>query len=114
MTEPQADLLHIFFGLIKKAVQAHRSVVMSGRAERSEAEANVETGLAHRAVALVIVRTEFELARVLASRGCHGCWNITDLQRIRCSGQRLSGTRRKCDDEMIGLIGMKEEVCRNL
>src|ERR1700685_2503934 len=90
------------------------SVVMRGRAERSEAEANVETGLAHRAVALVIVRTEFELARLLASRRRHSGWNITDLQRIRRPCQGLSRSRRNFENVVVSLSGMKKEVGRNL
>src|SRR5579871_3875101 len=60
MAEPAADLLQILFILVQQAVQADWSVVMRGRSERSEPEADVESGFPHRAVALVVVLAELE------------------------------------------------------
>src|SRR5438270_4842104 len=58
LADRHADLVHVCFRLVKQAVQADGSVMMRGRAVGSEAEGNVETGFAHRAVALVVVGAE--------------------------------------------------------
>src|SRR5437660_4307891 len=102
---------------------------MRGRAIGSEAEGNVETGFAHRAVALVVVGAEANHMLRLALRVCHGRRDIADRDAIARSwgsgGLRsllLSQLRMKpilfnqilLNQIMIGLIGLNREVADHL
>src|SRR5262249_61188601 len=107
--EPAADLRQILLRLVQQAVQTDGGIVMRGRAERPEAEADIESRLAHGTVALVIIPAQLEGTTRFAFRPGHGGGGIADLQGICCSSGLFVGPRLAFDKVMVSLSGMKEE-----
>src|SRR5208282_2627334 len=55
LSQQLADGFHVRLGLVEQAVQADGGIVMGAAAEVAKTEGDVEAGLAHGAVALVVV-----------------------------------------------------------
>src|SRR5882672_5692944 len=91
--QPAADLLQIFFGLVQQTIQADRGIMMRRRSVSSEARTHIKARFAHRTVALIVVGTEFELMRIVASRSRHRRNRIAHLQRVGSPGDWLTPCR---------------------
>ena len=111
MAQPPADLLQIFLCFIEQAVEAHGGIVMRCRAEWPESKADVEARLSHGAVALVVVRTQFEFARAFRNPAAPS-WR----RRRRPAGNNATPAaaaacpRAAFDNVVVRLRRMKKEI----
>src|SRR5207237_6278631 len=110
VAQPAADLLHILFGLIQQAVEADGSVVVRRGAEGTKPKTYVESRLSHGAVALVVIRTQFELLHLLAIWTGNGACRVANLKSVRRTRHSLSHAGLVLQNVAICLCGMKEKI----
>ena len=88
--------------------------MIRGRAVGLEAKGNIESGLAHAAIALVIVGAQLHRARAVASRTRHRSGHVANLHRVIRPGGFLRGLGPLGNHVSSIEFRMKKKIADNL